>query len=70
MDAAQNIFWQDDKEYDLDFAEEHVEQNKEGSWEAEVPVMSWLDKGKYSVYVCLENVLGGQTIEKLLALKL
>ncbi len=70
IDVNQNILWQYDKEYDLDFGQEYIEQNREGFWETDVPVTRWLEKGKYSVYIRLENSLGEQVIEKLLSLKM
>ena len=54
----------------MDVREEFLKQNKQSVWEAKIPVTHWLDKGKYSVYMRLENLSGDQQIEKLLPLKM
>jgi len=70
IDTSEKVIWKHEKEHDLDFTEKFIEENKEGTWSVEVPVVLLLDKGKYSVYIRLENPLGDQIIEKLLPLKM
>jgi GWxTD domain-containing protein len=70
IDVSEKVIWKHEKEYDLDFTEKFIEENKETEWGVEVPVTLWLNKGKYSVYIRLKNPLGDQTIEKLLSLKI
>jgi GWxTD domain-containing protein len=69
-DISGKVVWQQDKESQLEFSQVHLEQNKEGSWEITMPVLVWLEKGRYSLYIRLENKDGGQLIEKLLAVKI
>ena len=69
-DVSATIVWQQDKDSQLEFKQAQLEQNKEGSWEITVPVLRWLEKGRYSLYIRLENRTGGQLIEKLLKLKM
>ena len=69
-DASEKSIWEYRKEYELDFKPEHFEENREGVWEVKVPVLTWLEKGRYSVYIRLENKSGEQLIEKLLPVKM
>lgn len=69
-DVSGNVIWQQDKESLLEFRQAQLEQNKEGSWEITIPVLVWLEKGRYSLYIRLENRDGGQLMEKLLAVKI
>ncbi|MFB0565503.1 MAG: GWxTD domain-containing protein [Candidatus Aminicenantaceae bacterium] len=69
-DAADEIIWQFRNEHPLDFREEFLEQHIGEAWEVEVPVRMWLEKGEYTVYICLKNLSGAQEIEKLLPLKM
>ena len=69
-DVSGTVVWQQDKESLLEFKQAQLEQNKEGFWEPTIPVLVWLEKGRYSLYIRLENRTGGQLIEKLLAVKM
>jgi len=69
-DAADEIIWSFKDEYTLGFTEKFLERNKEGKWEAEIPVTKWLEKGEYAVFLRLKNLSGDQEIEKLLPLKM
>lgn len=68
--AVDDIIWQFEDVYTLDFREEFLEQNIEENWEVGIPVKKWLKKGEYSVYLRLRNLSGDQEIEKLLPLKM
>ena len=67
---SENIIWEFKKGYDLVFGQEFLERNKESTWEVEIPVMKWLEKGNHTVYICLKNLSGDQKIEKLLPIKM
>lgn len=67
--ANEEVVWETQKEYNLNFSLNFLEENKEGEWEEVIP-FSWLDKGKYSVYIQLKNQSGDQEREKLLPLKM
>ncbi len=69
-DASDQVVWQQDKDSRLEFRQTQLEQNKEGFWETTVPILFWLEKGRYSLYIRLENIDGDQLIEKLLKLKM
>ena len=69
-DPSGNVVWQQDKDSLLEFRQAQLEQNREGSWETTIPVLVWLEKGRYSLYIRLENRTVGQLIEKLLAVKM
>ncbi|MDH7514152.1 MAG: GWxTD domain-containing protein [Clostridiales bacterium] len=69
-DVSGTMVWQQDKDSQLEFKQAQLEQNKEDSWEMTVPVLRWLEKGRYSLYIRLENRTAGQLIEKLLKLKM
>ncbi len=68
--AKEETAWTHEEEDKLDFNQEFLDENKEGSWEKMIPVMTWLERGKYSVYLCLKNTSGDQEIKKLLSLKM
>lgn len=68
--AEERVLWQFKEEYDLDFREERLEQIKEAAWEVNIPVIQWLAKGHYTVYIGLKNSSGDQKVEKLLPLKM
>ncbi|MDH7514165.1 MAG: GWxTD domain-containing protein [Clostridiales bacterium] len=65
-----NVVWQHDTGSQLEFKQAQLERGKEGVWEITVPVLTWLEKGRYSLYIRLENRDGGQLIEKLLDVKM
>jgi GWxTD domain-containing protein len=69
-DLSGRVVWQQDKDSILEFKQAQLEQVREGFWETTVPVLVWLEKGRYSLYIRLENRDGGQLIEKLLAVKM
>lgn len=69
-DASEKTIWEKRSGDVLDFRPEYLEQNKEGAWEVKIPVLAWLEKGTYSIYIRLENRSGDQVIEKLLPLKM
>jgi GWxTD domain-containing protein len=69
-DLSKNIVWEFKEGYDLVFGHEFLEENKESAWEAEIPVMKWLEKGNHTVYIRLKNLSGDQEIEKLLPIKM
>jgi len=69
-DVSEKPVWEYRKEYELDFKPEYLEENREGVWGVSVPVLTWLEKGRYSVYIRLENTSGEQLIEKLLRIKI
>jgi len=69
-DSADKIIWQFEEEYNLNFREDFLIQNREGFWEMEIPVTKWLKKGNYSVYLSVKNLSGDQEIKKLLPLKI
>ncbi len=68
--SSGNVVWQQDADSQLEFKQAQIERSKEGSWEITVPVLAWLEKGRYSLYIRLENRDGDQLIEKLLDLKM
>ncbi len=69
-DVSGAVVWQRDKDSQLEFKQAQLEKNRGGSWEITVPVLFWLEKGRYSLYIRLENRDGGQLIEKVLAVKI
>jgi GWxTD domain-containing protein len=69
-DVSGTVVWQQDKDSLLEFGQAQLEKNREGAWETTVPVLVWLEKGRYSLYIRLENRDGDQLIEKLLAVKI
>ncbi len=69
-DAAGKPVWEAVNEDRLDVARNAVEQNPNALWKFSVPVAKRLAKGKYKVYLRLENSSGDQAIEKLLSLKM
>jgi GWxTD domain-containing protein len=69
-DVSGRVVWQQDKDSQLEFKQAQLEKNREGAWETTVPVLVWLEKGRYSLYIRLENRDGDQLIEKLLAVKI
>lgn len=68
--AKDDTVWTYEEENKLDFNQEFLDENKESSWEKVILVMTWLEKGKYSVYLWLKNTSGDQEIKKLLSLKM
>ncbi len=69
-DKNNETVWQFEEEYDLDFREDFLIENREGSLAVEIPVEKWLKKGNYSVHLRLKNLSGDQEIKKLLPLKI
>lgn len=69
-DVSGSIVWQHDKDSELEFNQAQLEQDREGIWKFTIPVLVWLEKGLYSLYIRLENRDGDQLIEKLLKLKM
>ncbi|MFQ6069150.1 MAG: GWxTD domain-containing protein [Candidatus Aminicenantales bacterium] len=68
--ASGEEIWDFAHTYLLDLREEFLKQNREGTWEEEIPVPMRLKKGEYSVYISLANRSGDQEVEKLLPLKI
>lgn len=62
--------WHFEDKQTLDIREEGLMAYKDAAWEVEIPVREWLNKGKYLVYIRLQNLSGDQEIEKLLRLKM
>jgi len=69
-DASDKIVWQHKDEYKVDLREEFIKENQQGTWEVDIPVTKWLNRGDYSVYIKLTNSSGDQKVEKLLPLKI
>ncbi len=69
-DRNNEIAWQFEEEHRLDFREDFLIQNREGSLDLKIPVKKWLKKGNYSVHLRLRNLSGDQEIRKLLPLKI
>ena len=67
---SKEIVWGFKEEYELVFAQEFLEENKESMWDVEIPVREWLEKGNHTVYIRLKNLSGDQDIEKLLPIKM
>jgi GWxTD domain-containing protein len=62
--------WNYEDKQTLDIREEDLTAYKDLAWEIEIPVRVWLNKGKYSVYIRIQNLSSDQEIEKLLRLKM
>jgi GWxTD domain-containing protein len=69
-DSSENVVWEKVEAFPLKFSQDFIDQNREGYWEAKVPVALWLERGKYTVYFHLQNSSGDQSVEKLLSLKM
>jgi hypothetical protein len=69
-DSADKVIWQFKDKYDLSFQKDFLIQNRESSYDIEVPVEKWLKKGNYSVFLHLKNLSGNQEIKKFLPLKI
>ncbi len=69
-DSVDKLIWQFEENYDLSFRKDFLIQNRESSYEIEVPVQKWLKKGNYSVFLHLKNLSGNKGIKKLLLLKI
>ncbi|MBM3284251.1 MAG: GWxTD domain-containing protein [Candidatus Aminicenantes bacterium] len=70
QDEAGKVVWEKTQVYSLDFSQTYIDQNKEGVWEAIIPVAAVLPRGKYAVYLSLKNPDGDQHVEKLLPLRM
>lgn len=62
LKSDEKIIWQ--------FREDILDQVKGEDWKLDIPVTKRLDKGKYSIYMRLQNTSGDQKVEKLLPLKM
>lgn len=70
LDETEKVLWHYEKDFPLAFREEFLEKNREALWEQKIPVLFWLEKGKYSIYIRLKNESGDQEVEKLLPLRM
>jgi hypothetical protein len=69
-DASQTTLWEHSLSDTLDLSHSTLEQDPAGAWEVSVPVPRLLDKGRYLLYLRLENASGGQSVDKLLPFKM
>jgi hypothetical protein len=70
QDAAANALWEHGLTETLSITPSKWKENRDGAWEIDIPVPLMLEKGRYSVYMRLENVSGDQVVDKLLELKM
>ncbi|OGD26765.1 MAG: hypothetical protein A2Y56_00485 [Candidatus Aminicenantes bacterium RBG_13_63_10] len=62
--------WSTRHEDRIEISRQSLEENPNVLWKAAVPVARRLAKGRYQVYLRLENRSGGQSLDKLLSLKM
>ncbi|HEX9902433.1 MAG TPA: GWxTD domain-containing protein [Acidobacteriota bacterium] len=69
-DASQTTLWEHSLSDTLDISRSTLDQNPAGAWEVKVPVPRLLGKGRYFIYLRLENASGDQSVDKLLPFKM
>jgi GWxTD domain-containing protein len=69
-DKTGRVVWQTRHADRIEVDRREVEENPNAPWKASLPVAVRLPKGRYKVYLRLENSSGGQAVEKLLLLKM
>jgi GWxTD domain-containing protein len=70
QDSSERTIWEHSLTDTLDIPPEMSKERRDEKWEKTTPVPMMLKKGKYSVYIRLENTSGNQSIDKLLPLKI
>lgn len=69
-DASQTTLWEHSLSNTLDISHSTLDQNPAGAWEVRVAVPRLLGKGRYLIYLRLENDSGDQSVDKLLPFKM
>jgi len=70
QDSSDRTIWEHSLTDTLDIRSEFSKERRDEKWEKITPVPLMLMKGKYSVYLRLENKSANQSIDKLLPLKI
>ncbi|MCX7975038.1 MAG: GWxTD domain-containing protein [Candidatus Aminicenantes bacterium] len=64
------VVWSNELVYPIRIRESLLEANRDASYEINVPVNIWLNKGEYAIYLRLANEIADQEIEKLIKVKI